>query len=57
MALPADKLSDELAVLETKLITLKLKVAAGKLDNHSEIGKAKRNIARILTLINGKVAN
>lgn len=49
-----EKLHTELLDVETKLAGLNLKVRAGKLDNFSQIGKTKKTLARINSIINEK---
>ena len=51
------KLETELSSMQKKACELILKIKAGKEDNFSEVKKAKKNIARVLTVINEKVQN
>lgn len=53
-AMTKEQLEKELTVLEHSAMTNKLRVAAGKLDNFSLVCKAKKNIARVETIINEK---
>jgi len=43
-------LEKELTDLEKKITDLRLKVKANKASNYSEIGKIRRNIARVSTI-------
>lgn len=50
-SMKGEELAKELSVLEKKIVDFRLKIAAGKMENHSELGKTKKNIARIKTLM------
>ncbi|QAA76442.1 MAG: hypothetical protein BIP78_0676 [Candidatus Bipolaricaulis sibiricus] len=49
--LSADELRLRVREGKKKLFTLRFQLASGRLTNTAEIGKAKRDIARALTLL------
>ena len=51
-----EKLNEELRLAQKKISNLSLKVAAGKESNFSEIGKTRKSIARISSIISEKRA-
>jgi len=46
-----DELQHRLHELKRKLLNLRFQLASGQLQNTAEIGKTKRDIARVLTLL------
>lgn len=48
------ELYKELNEARKKLLKLKLELAQAKLKNHQEVPRARKNIARILTIISEK---
>ena len=49
-----DELTDELAMLKKEQFNLRFQRATGQLENTAEIGKVRKQIARINTLIRSK---
>lgn len=50
-ALDAEELQSRLKGVRRELYELRFKLAVGQLDNHREIRKARKDIARILTIM------
>ncbi len=50
-AASADDRKNELEALRERQFTLRMQKAIGQLGNTSEIGKVRRDIARIMTII------
>ena len=46
-----DELQHRLHELKRKLLNLRFQLASGQLQNTAEIGKTKRDIARVLTVL------
>jgi large subunit ribosomal protein L29 len=49
--LTVDELEQKLGELKRKLLNLRFQLASGQLQNTAEIGKTKRDIARVLTIL------
>ncbi|RLE31501.1 50S ribosomal protein L29 [Candidatus Acetothermia bacterium] len=49
--LSPEELDQKLRDLKRKLLNLRFQLASGQLQNTAEIGKTKRDIARVLTVI------
>lgn len=52
--LAVEELKDKLDVRKKDLMQLRFQLKTGKLERQSSLGEAKRDIARILTVINEK---
>jgi len=46
------KINDEIVALKKELFDLRFKQATGQLENTARIGKVKKTIARIKTILN-----
>ncbi len=51
-----DQLKEELATLKKSQFNLRFQQATGQLENPSEMRKARRQAARVLTVLNEKAA-
>ena len=54
--LSAEELNQKLADLKQELFNLKFQHATGQLENPMRIGETKKDIARVLTLLNEQAA-
>ena len=55
--LTEDQLEDELAKLKKEQFNLRFQRATGQLENTSRVREIRRNIARIMTVMNQKAAS
>ena len=51
-----DELKTELLALKKEAFNLRFQQASGQLENTARVGKVRRDIARIQTVLNDKVA-
>ena len=54
--LSADDLARRAAEMRENLFNLKIRLSAGNLDSSADIGKTKRDLARVMTVLNQKKA-
>ena len=47
-----DELNEELVALRREQFNLRMQQATGELNNHTEHGRVRRNIARVKTVLN-----
>ena len=52
--LPVDELSRKAAELRENVFNLRIRQAAGTLDSSADLGKQRRDLARVLTVLNQK---
>ena len=52
-----EEMQRKLSDLKEELFNLRFQMGAGQLSNHTALKKAKRDIARIKTVLNQKYAN
>ena len=52
--LPVDELSRKAAELRENVFNLRIRHAAGTLDSSADLGKQRRDLARVLTVLNQK---
>jgi len=54
--LPVEELSRKAAELRENVFNLRIRQAAGTLDSSADLGKQRRDLARVLTVLNQKKA-
>ena len=52
--LPVDELTRKAAELRENVFNLRIRQAAGTLDSSADLGKQRRDLARVLTVLNQK---
>ncbi len=52
----ADQLKDEVLKLKKEQFNMRFQKATGQLENTAQVGKVRRNIARMKTILNEQVA-
>ena len=52
--LPVEELSRKAAELRENVFNLRIRQAAGTLDSSADLGKQRRDLARVLTVLNQK---
>ena len=52
--LPVDELTRKAAELRENVFNLRIRHAAGTLDSSADLGKQRRDLARVLTVLNQK---
>ena len=52
----ADQLKDEILKLKKEQFNMRFQKATGQLENTAQVGKVRRNIARMKTILNEQVA-
>jgi large subunit ribosomal protein L29 len=52
--LPVEELSRKAAELRENVFNLRIRHAAGTLDSSADLGKERRDLARVLTVLNQK---
>jgi large subunit ribosomal protein L29 len=52
--LPVDELARKAAELRENVFNLRIRQAAGTLDSSADLGKQRRDLARVLTVLNQK---
>jgi large subunit ribosomal protein L29 len=52
--LPVDELSRKASELRENVFNLRIRHAAGTLDSSADLGKQRRDLARVLTVLNQK---
>jgi len=52
--LPVEELSRKAAELRENVFNLRIRHAAGTLDSSADLGKQRRDLARVLTVLNQK---
>jgi len=52
--LPVDELSRKASELRENVFNLRIRHAAGTLDSSADLGKQRRDLARVLTILNQK---
>jgi len=54
--LPVDDLTRKAAEMRENIFNLRIRQAAGTLDSSADLGKERRDLARVLTVLNQKKA-
>jgi large subunit ribosomal protein L29 len=52
--LPVEELTRKAAELRENVFNLRIRQAAGTLDSNADLGKQRRDLARVLTVLNQK---